>query len=179
MKRFLIVIALCGLQGCSGGDHEELRLWMDENSKDLKGKVPKLPEVTPYQAVPYDVENLADPFKATRIEPEGRIRDGRGKGSIQPDYEARDLRNSLLEKFPLESLRMIGFMNVNKVPMAVIQVDDKIRQVKVGDYLGLDFGVITAVTEMEVQLKELIQDSAGDWSERRSSLHLQSKEGSK
>jgi type IV pilus assembly protein PilP len=30
-----------------------------------------------------------------------------------------------------------------------------------------------------VQLRELIQDSAGDWTERKSSLYLQSKEGSK
>ncbi len=179
MRRALVVMVACGILGCSGGDHEELRQWMEENSRDMKGKVPKLPEVMPYQAVPYDAEGMVDPFKGGKIEPEGRSRQGGGAGLIQPDYEARELRNSLLEKFPLESLKMIGFMNVNKTPMAVIQVDNKIKQVKVGDYLGLDFGVITAIKETEVQLKELIQDSAGDWSERRSSLHLQSKEGSK
>ena len=96
-----------------------------------------------------------------------------------PDFEAREIRNSLLEKYPIESLKMIGFMNVNRKPMAVIQVEDKIKQVKVGDYMGLDFGMVTQITETEVQLRELIQDSAGDWTERKSSLYLLSKEGSK
>ena len=77
------------------------------------------------------------------------------------------------------NLKMIGYMNVNKRPMAVLQVEDKVKQVKVGDYIGLDFGMVTQISDTEVQLRELIQDSAGDWTERKSSLYLQSKEGSK
>jgi len=38
---------------------------------------------------------------------------------------------------------------------------------------------VTKITDKDVELRELIQDSAGDWSERKSSLYLQSKEGSK
>ena len=64
-------------------------------------------------------------------------------------------------------------------PAAVVQVEDKVKQVKMGDYLGLDFGMVTKITDKEIELRELIQDSAGDWSERKSSLFLQSKEGSK
>ena len=73
---------------------------------------------------------------------------------------------------------MIGYLNINRRPIAVIQVENKVKQVKVGDYVGLDFGLVTQVTEKEVLLRELIQDSAGDWSERTSSLYLQGKEGS-
>ena len=180
MKR-IFLIALCGiLGGCAGGDHEDLKLWMAENSKDLRGTVPQLPEVLPYQPVPYDVEGVLDPFKANKIEPESKYRQAAGKGgAFQPDFEARELRNSLLEKYPIESLKMIGYLNVNNRPMAVIQVDDKVKQIKVGDYIGLDFGMVTQISDKEVELRELIQDSAGDWSERKSSLCLQSKEGSK
>ena len=180
MKR-LILIAVCGTLGaCSGGEHEDLRQWMAESTKDMRGNIPKLPEVLPYQPVPYEVEGMLDPFNASKIEPESKSRQGAGKGgAFQPDFEARDLRNSLLEKYPLESLKMIGYLNVNKRPMAVIQVEDKVKQVKVGDYIGLDFGMVTKITDTDVELRELIQDSAGDWSERKSSLYLQSKEGSK
>ncbi|MGE5472413.1 MAG: pilus assembly protein PilP [Bacteroidota bacterium] len=177
----LILIALCGLLGaCSGGDHEDLKQWMADSSKDMRGNIPKLPEVLPYQPVPYDVEGMLDPFKASKIEPESKSRQGAGRGgAFQPDFEARDLRNSLLEKYPIESLKMIGYLNVNKQPMAVIQVEDKVKQVKVGDYIGLDFGMVTKITDKDLELRELVQDSAGDWSERKSSLYLQSKEGSK
>ena len=179
MKR-LILVALCGALGaCSGGDHDDLKKWMADNTKDMRGRIPKLPEVKAYEPVPYDVEVLLDPFKASKIEPESKNRQGSGKGgAFQPDFEARDLRNSLLEKYPVESLKMIGYLNIKRRPIAVIQVENKVKQVKVGDYVGLDFGLVTQVTEKEVLLRELIQDSAGDWSERTSSLYLQGKEGS-
>lgn len=180
MKR-LILIAMCGALGaCSSGEHEDLKRWMAESTKDMRGNIPKLPEVLPYQPVPYNVEALLDPFKASKIEPESKSRQGAGKGgAFQPDFEARELRNSILEKYPIESLKMIGYLNVNKRPMAVVQVEDKVKQIKVGDYIGLDFGMVTKISDKDVELRELIQDSAGDWSERKSSLYLQSKEGSK
>lgn len=177
----LFLIGLCGmLVSCAGGDHEDLRQWMADNTKDLRGSIPKLPEVRPYQPVPYEAEGLLDPFKSAKIEPDSKQKLGGGKaGSFQPDFEARELRNSLLEKYPLESLKMIGYLYINNRAVAAIQAEQNVRQVKVGDYIGLDFGIVTEITEKEVTLRELVQDSAGDWSERTSSLLLQSKEGSK
>lgn len=180
MRKISLLIWCALLSACTGGDHDDLKRWMAESTKDFRGNVPKLPEVKPYEPVPYQAEGALDPFKPGKIEPESRQRQLSGKAStFQPDFDARELRNSLLEKYPLESLKMIGYMNVNHRPMAIIQVEDKVKQIKVGDYMGLDFGLVTQITESEVQLRELVQDSAGDWSERKSSLHLQSKEGSK
>ena len=180
MKRILLIALFGTLAACSGEGHDDLKQWMADNSKDLRGSVPKLPEVLPYQPVPYDVEGMLDPFKPNKIEPESKNRQGAANGgAFQPDFDARELRNSLLEKYPIESLRMIGFLNINKKPMAVIQVEDKVKQIKVGDYIGLDFGMVTQISDREVELRELIQDSAGDWSERKSTLYLQSNEGSK
>jgi len=180
VNRLLLIVVFGALGACAGGEHEDLKQWMADNTKDMRGNVPKLPEVKPYEPVPYSMDGILDPFKPNKIEPESRYKQVAGKGgAFQPDFEAREIRNSMLEKYPIESLKMIGYMNVNKRPMAVIQVEDKVKQVKVGDYMGLDFGMVTQVSDTEVQLRELIQDSAGDWSERKSSLYLQSKEGSK
>lgn len=180
MKYAMCTIGLILLGGCSGGDHEDLRLWMQESAKDMRGNIAKLPEVKPYEPVPYDVEGMLDPFKSAKIEPESKSRQGAGKASpFQPDFDAREQRNSILEKYPLESLRMVGYLNVNRQPIAVMQVDDKFKQVRVGEYMGLDFGMVTKITETEIILRELVQDSAGDWVERTSSLYLQSTEGSK
>jgi type IV pilus assembly protein PilP len=181
VKRVLLVITLCGTLGaCSDGGQEELRQWMADNSTNLRGNIPPLPQVLPYEPVPYDVEGSLDPFKSAKIEPESKYKQAAGKGgAFQPDFEARELRNSLLEKYPIESLKMIGYLHVNGKPMAVIQVDDKVKQIKAGDYIGLDFGMVTKISDKEVELRELIQDSAGDWSERTSLLYLQSTEGSK
>lgn len=179
MKRVALFALCAALGACSGGDHEDLKRWMAESTKDMRGKIPPLPEVKPYQPVPYDVEGLVDPFKSSKIEPESRVKGGGKGGPFQPDFDARELRNSLLEKYPLESLKMIGYLNINRQPIAAIAVDGKVKQLKVGDYAGLDFGMVTKITDQEVVLRELIQDSAGDWSERTSYLYLQGKEESK
>jgi len=182
MRPQLLVVALSGvLAACSGGDHEDLRQWMKENTKDLRGSIPRLPDVKPYEPVPYDGEGMLDPFKAAKIEPESKSRPGGGKSNsgLQPDFDAREIRNSPLEKYPLESLKMIGYLNLDGRPIAVIQAEQNVRQVKVGEYMGLDFGMVTQITDREVAVRELVQDSAGDWMERASSLYLQGKEGGK
>ncbi|MDR2186975.1 MAG: pilus assembly protein PilP [Azonexus sp.] len=170
-----MLIALCALLGaCSEGEQEELTQWMDENSANLPRSVPPLPQIKPYEPVPYEESSL-DPFKSAKLEPASKQSQA-GKGS--PDFDARELRNNLLEKYPLESLKMIGYMNVNKRPLGVILVDGKVKQVKVGDYIGLDFGAVTKISDKEIEVREMIQESDGNWKERDSSLYLQGKEGS-
>jgi type IV pilus assembly protein PilP len=51
--------------------------------------------------------------------------------------------------------------------------------VKVGNYMGQNFGLITTITESQIQLRELIQDAVGDWTERQSTLQLQEVGGGK
>jgi type IV pilus assembly protein PilP len=46
-------------------------------------------------------------------------------------------------------------------------------RVRIGNYMGQNFGVITKISENEITLRELIQDAGGDWAERESSLLLQ------
>jgi len=38
--------------------------------------------------------------------------------------------------------------------------------------MGQNFGVITGIDEAQINLKELVQDSGGEWVERSSSLQL-------
>ena len=42
-----------------------------------------------------------------------------------------------------------------------------------GNYMGQNFGLVTGISGSQIQLRELIQDAAGDWSERQSTLQLQ------
>ena len=51
-----------------------------------------------------------------------------------------------------------------------------VYQVRAGNYLGQNFGVVTGIADSEVKLKELVQDGAGDWTERSSTLQLQQAE---
>jgi len=173
MKKIPVALMCLVLVACTGGDNQDLRQWMSEAGKDIKGKIPPLPEVKPYEPVAYDAGNLLDPFKPAKIGPEQKKNAG---GGVQPDM---DRPREPLEAYPLESLKYVGVMTKKNVSFAIIQVDSALYQVRVGNYMGQNFGVITKVAESEVTLKELTQDSAGDWVEKTSALLLQSQEGKK
>lgn len=95
---------------------------------------------------------------------------------MQPDLERP---REPLEAYPLESLKYVGVMMRKGASFAIILVDGALYQVRAGNYMGQNFGVVTQVSESEVKLKELVQDPAGDWAERESVLMLQGQEGKK
>ena len=173
MKKLLVGLIGVALVACSGGENEDLRQWMNEATKDIKGKIPPLPSVKPYEPVPYDAGSLVDPFKPSKIGLEQKKSGGSG---LQPNVERP---REPLEAYPLESLKYVGVITKKKASYAIILVDGALHQVRIGNYMGQNFGVITKVTESEVVLKELVQDSAGDWVERESTLLLQGQEGKK
>jgi len=173
MKKLAVALASIALAACSGSDNEDLRQWMDGVSKDIKGTIPPLPQVKPYEPEAYDAGNLLDPFKPAKI---GAEQKKSGGGGLQPDM---DRPREPLEAYPQESLKYVGVMTRKKNSFAIIQVDGSLYQVRVGNYMGQNFGVITKISESEVTLKELIQDSAGDWVEKESTLVLQGQEGKK
>ena len=166
MRLVHLLLASILLTGCGGDEFQDLRDFVKNSGADMRGKIPPPPEVKPYEPFVYDNEaNLPDPFKPRKPD----LRSGRG-GINQPDLERP---KEALEEFPLENLRMVGYLFQNKIGYAVIRAPDgKLHRVKAGNYIGLNFGLIKEVTEMEVIVKEVVQDSAGDWSDRVSSLQL-------
>ena len=171
--RIIILMLVIMLSSCAGDEHSDLRQWMNEASKDIKGKIPPLPQVKPYEPVSYDAGNQLDPFKPGKIGADQKKNSG---GGLQPDL---DRPREPLEAYPLESLKYVGVMTKKKSSYAIISVDGSLHQVRVGNYLGQNFGVITSISEADVKLRELVQDSAGDWVEKESALLLQAQEEKK
>jgi len=162
---FFILVSLL-LAGCGGEEYQDLRDFVKNSGADMRGKIEPPPEVKPYEHFAYANDtNLPDPFKPRK--PEKRPGGG---GINQPDL---DRPKEALEEFPLENLKMVGYLYRSKVGYAVIRATDgKLHRVKAGNYIGLNFGLIKEVTDTEIIIKEMVQDSAGDWSERVSTLQL-------
>ena len=81
-------------------------------------------------------------------------------------------RKEPLEAYPLEQLKMVGTLSQAGVTYALVRAEKTLYRVKKGNYLGQNFGLITEITDAEVKLKEIVQDTAGDWTERQSVLPL-------
>lgn len=180
MKRIILLMLTLSLVACSDDqEHQDIKAWMATVGINKKANMPPLPEVKPYTPAAYSADLQPDPFKQGRLQPDAKLPlQGKG-GGIQPDFDAREIRNNLLERYPLDSMRMVGYLVLNKQPIAVIQADQLVKQVKIGDYMGLDFGVVTKISERELTLKEMIQDSTGEWAERVNTLPLIMKDGAK
>lgn len=170
-----LVVATALLAACGGEEQQELRAELAAMTKDMRGKVDPLPVVKPYEPVPYTAFDMADPFGPTKIVLAAEKSQTKNNG-LAPDL---DRPKEPLEAYPLESLRMVGTLAKQKQTFAVVKADAGLYRVRAGNYLGQNFGVITKITDGEIVLRELIQDSGGDWAERTSTLLLQETGGGK
>lgn len=169
-KLFLGLVLAILISGCGDAGRDEIKQWMEESSRDLKGGVPPLPELKPFPVVSYEAAQAIDPFNSARIEPERKD----GGGANKPDF---DRPREQLESYPLESIRFLGLVDKtkNKQKHAVVQADGILFQVGRGNYLGQNYGRIMDITSAEIVLKEIVQDPSGqtsDWVERQMTLQL-------
>jgi type IV pilus assembly protein PilP len=166
-RRILIPIVAClGLAACSGEQYSDLRQFVKDSENLPHGRIPPLPDVKPYEPFTYDAYNLVDPFKPRKIEPPKNS----AAGGKQPDLNRR---KEPLEAYPLENLRMVGTLQQNKATYALVKSpDNNLFRVKAGNYLGQNFGLITEISESTITLKEIVQDSGGEWTDRISTLTL-------
>jgi type IV pilus assembly protein PilP len=164
MKRLATLFLMLGLAGCGAGSMDDLQTFVAETGKDMQGKIDPLPEVKVYESFTYNAFDLPDPFKPRKLSTGGG-------GGMQPDLNRP---KEPLEAFSLETLKMVGMLAKQGVVHAVIKTpENAIYHVRKGNYVGQNFGLITQIGDNEVTLREIVQDSAGDWSERISTLILQ------
>ncbi len=164
MKRLASILVVLALSGCGGGDMDDLRSFVTETGKDMQGKIDPLPEVKLYEPFTYNAFDLPDPFKPRKLSTGGG-------GGLQPDLTRP---KEPLEAFSLETLKMVGVLSKKGVINAVIKTpDNAVYHIHKGNYMGQNFGLVTQISDSEVTLREIVQDSAGDWSERTSTLILQ------
>jgi type IV pilus assembly protein PilP len=175
---FIVLCALSmTLAGCGDSDVQEVRLWMQQVDAQAKVGVPPLAEPKTFIPFAYASNDAIDPFNPNKLLAELARSADRRSGGLKPDLERR---KELLESYPLDTVKMVGTMQKGGINYAVLQIDRAVHHVVVGQHVGQNFGLITAISDNAVAIKEIVQDATGDWVERMSKLELQeSKENSK
>ena len=157
------------LAGC-GSDIDELQQWMDQQRREVQPTVQPISPPKKFDPQPYSVAEAVEPFSTQKLSVALK-QDVKQPNSLLAAEMSR--RKEPLEAYPLDSMSMVGSVVRAGRPYALLRVDNLLYQVKAGDYLGQNFGKITKITETDIALREIVQDAAGEWIERPSTLQLQ------
>ncbi len=174
LLKALVVTSLCSfLYGCGASSEDDIRQWMVEERNQTRPKVDPIPAPKQFKPEAYSNASAMEPFSNQKLT-QALKRDSAqvaANGALVAPELAR--RKEPMESFPLDAMSLVGSIIKAGQPVALVKVDNLLYQVKLGNYLGLNYGRVMNITETEVTLREIVQDAVGEWIERVATLQLQ------
>ncbi len=172
--RFGWMLLCCiALAGCFGEEQEDIQRWMTEQRSSTKPTVVPIPAPKRFSPAPYGQEASVEPFSSQKLTQALKRDSSQATANVGLVAPELNRRKEPLEAFPLDTMSLVGSLLPAGQTVALVKVDNLLYQVKVGNYLGQNYGKVTKVTETEVSLREIVQDAAGEWIERQASMQLQ------
>jgi type IV pilus assembly protein PilP len=168
LRASALMLLTLSLYGCGDGDIQEINQWMQQVRQQTRVSIKPLSPPKKFMPYTYDAKGREDPYSPNKLAV--AFAKAKGTGAIHPNL---DRRREALESYPLDTLHMVGTLSKPGMTYGLIQADKSVYQVKVGNYIGQNFGMITRITENEIDLKEVVQDASGEWVEREAKLELQ------
>lgn len=165
----LSVMGLLAQVGC-GSHQDELQSWMDAERGQHPPRIQPIQAPQQFQPEAYVSSTGVDPFDEQKLTVVLK------KESAQPNsMVAAELnrRKEPLEAYPLDNMKMVGSVSRKGTLFGLLKVDSLLYQVKVGDYVGQNYGKIMKITETDITIREIVQDTVGEWIDRPATLQLQ------
>jgi len=163
-----LLAAAIGLSAC-GSDMDDLRAYIDEIKARPGGRIEPLPQIKPTPTFIYaaDRSGARSPFVPDT--PQARVSNN-PDGVRGPDPNRP---REFLEQFSLDTLRMVGTLEVRGSAFGLVQTSDGlVHRVSEGNHLGQNYGRITTITDSEIRLVEIISDGIGGYLERPAAVAL-------
>ena len=164
----LALLAAASMLGACSNEQDELQQWMDQQKREVRASVEPIVAPKKFDPQPYVEASSVEPFSTQKLTVALK-QEARQPNSLLASEMNR--RREPLEAFPLDSMGMVGSISREGRPYALLRVDNLLYQVRAGEYLGQNYGKIMKITETEITLREIVQDAAGEWTERPSSLN--------
>lgn len=155
-------VGLC-LSGC-GNDLDGLQQKVAEIKSRPGERIEPLPEIKPYEAFAYTASTMRSPFV-----PSAPARNDMAS-AIRPDIKRP---REFLEQFPLDTMKMVGTLQLQGRNYALVQgKDGLVHRVVPGNFLGQNEGRIVGVTSTRISIIEIVPDGLGGYIERPAALSL-------
>jgi len=175
MKRVICITAaglMLSVLGACTADNDELIQWMEVQHREVRPNVPPVYPPKKFDPQAYLGMTGVEPFGSQKLIPAGSPSSGRSNAVLA---SAKAHAAQELESYPLDSMTMVGTLKQGGKAHALLMVDKRLHDVKVGDWIGQNYGQITAISDTEITLHETVQDATGEWIERASTLQIQEK----
>ena len=172
-QRWLFFALALVISGCGSSGDDDLRQWMTDLRATTKPRVTPLTEPKQFLPEAYAMESGLEPFNSVKLTQALRRESTQSASNAALIAPEMARRKEPLEAYPLDVMAMVGSLDKKGTPTALLKVDKLLYQVKVGNYLGQNYGKIIKISEGAIQLREIVQDATGDWVERMTSLDLQ------
>lgn len=164
------VVLMSLLAGCGNDDFSDLNRYIAEVKHRPKETIKPLPEIKIIEPFMFKPDNLRDPFKPLEQPEQAQGMDVSSDSGIKPDTARR---KEELEAFPLDGLRMVGTVNIKSTQWGLVKASDStIYRVKVGNYMGKNYGKIIRIVSDKIELMEIVSDKPGTWREQPTSITL-------
>ncbi len=167
--RVLLAFSILSLLTACGDDGmQDLQQYVKTVKERKPGRIDPLPEIKQIETFVYVAGNRRSPFSPSQeAEAEQTAQEENG---LSPDFNRR---KEELEQFPLDSIRMVGTVDLNDTIWGLVKTKDKtIYRVKVGNYMGQNHGQITNISEDKIELTEIIPKKPHGFMERQASVSL-------
>ena len=162
----LLVISICLLTSCSGNSND-LETWIQQINMQPAKDIKALPEVSTYKSFTYTAHDQRSPFDNSIQRKKLSYTDN---SLLQPNTHRTP---QLLEKYPLDSLSMMGTISKKQSTWALIQTPDKkVHRISTGQYLGQNFGKVVKIETTKIHLTELIPSGLNTWKHRKTSIAI-------
>lgn len=174
--RHLLVPVTLLMTSCVSRDTSDLIQWRDEVLSRPGGRIEPVPEIKPYEAYTYTAGQAGktDPFESfyqVRVT-EVEVDENAGL-SEEMEKQLRDRNREELEKYELDSLKMVGVMENEGIKWGIVKdPDGNVSPVKVGNYMGRNVGKIVNIFEDRIELREIVRNNQGRWEEREAAIAL-------
>lgn len=170
IRIFIVTILSMLASGCVVWveDKTDLERFVSKERARPAGRIEPLPEYKPYESFVYEGASLREPFVA--LQPMQAV----GTLEEKPEEEDTLKPNSdrvkeYLEEFSLDDLVMVGTISrrgSDTLWALVRDTERAVHRVSVGDYMGLDHGLIVAIEERKIEMVEIVSNGRGGWMKR-------------